>query len=100
MFYGQIKSKDYLQNPSLSFCAIGDVTSDEAPLQVTRFGEGKAIDELISKIWLEGGGGGNQHESYELSAYFYNHYVKNPQSEMAFFFVTGDEGYFTHPKTN
>jgi hypothetical protein len=64
MFYGQIKMKDYLHDPSVSFCAVGDVTSDDAPLQVTRFGEGKEIDELISKIWLEGGGGGNQHESY------------------------------------
>jgi hypothetical protein len=61
MFYGQMKSKDYLSNPSISFCAVGDVTSDDAPLQVTKFGEGREIDELLAKIWLEGGGGGNQH---------------------------------------
>jgi hypothetical protein len=44
MFYGQIKMKDYLHDPSVSFCAIGDATSDDAPLQVTRFGQGKQID--------------------------------------------------------
>jgi hypothetical protein len=35
-----------------------------------------------------------------LAAYFYNHYANIPQSELAFFFVTGDEGYFDHPKVN
>lgn len=100
MFYGQIMMKNYLPSPSISFCAVGDAIADDAPLQVSRFGEGKEIDELIAKIWLEGGGGGNQHESYELAAYFYNHYAKIPQAEMAFFFVTGDEGYFDHPKVN
>ena len=60
MFYGQIKIQNYLREPSISFCAIGDATTDDAPLQVTRYGEGKEIDELIAKIWLEGGGGGNQ----------------------------------------
>ncbi len=38
---------------------------------MTEFGQGKEIDQLISKVWLEGGGGGNQIESYELAAYFY-----------------------------
>lgn len=42
----------YLTNPALSFCAIGDAIYDKAPLQVTRFGQGKEIDELISKMWL------------------------------------------------
>lgn len=44
MFYGQIMMQNYLNDPSISFCAIGDATSDEAPLQVTDFGQGKEID--------------------------------------------------------
>lgn len=44
MFYGQIMMQNYLSDPSISFCAIGDATSDEAPLQVTDFGQGKEID--------------------------------------------------------
>ena len=90
----------YLTNPALSFCAIGDAIYDKAPLQVTRFGQGKEIDELISKMWLEGGGGGNQHESYELAAYFYNHYSVIEKADMPFFFVTGDEAYFDKPASN
>jgi hypothetical protein len=60
MFYGQIMMQKYVSNPAISFCAIGDITSDNAPLQITRFGQGKEIDELIAKMWLEGGGGGNK----------------------------------------
>lgn len=63
--------QSYLSDPALSFCAIGDSTCDQAPLQISDFGQGKEIDEKVSKIWLEGGGGGNEHESYELAAFFY-----------------------------
>jgi hypothetical protein len=94
MFYGQIMMQNYLSDPSISFCAIGDETCDSAPLQVTEFGQGKEIDQLISKMWLEGGGGGNQHESYNLSAYFYANFVDFESLELPFFFVTGDEGYW------
>ena len=41
MLYGQIMMKHYLNDPAISFCAIGDATTDDAPLQVTGFGQGK-----------------------------------------------------------
>jgi hypothetical protein len=41
MFYGQIMMKNYLKDPAISFCAVGDAICDEAPLQVTDFGQGK-----------------------------------------------------------
>ena len=44
MFYGQIMMQNYLSDTAISFCAIGDLNSDEAPLQVTNFGQGKEID--------------------------------------------------------
>jgi len=50
LFYGQIMMQGYLQDPSVSFCAVGDIATDDAPLQITDFGQGKAIDELISKL--------------------------------------------------
>jgi hypothetical protein len=45
-------------------------------------------------MYLEGGGGGNQHESYDLSAYFYLNSVDLINPQFPFFFVTGDEGYW------
>ena len=94
MFYGQIMIQNYLEMPGVSFCAVGDYNSDEAPLQVSEFGQGKEIDQLISKIYLEGGGGGGYTESYETAAYFYTEYVETPLSEMPFFFITGDEAFY------
>ena len=64
MFYGQIMMKGYLDDPSISFCAIGDHTCDSAPLQIAEFGQGKEIDQIISKMYLECGGGGGHIESY------------------------------------
>ena len=94
MFYGQIMIQNYLKDPSISFCAVGDAKCDSAPLQVSEFGQGKEIDQLIGKMYLESGGGGNKHESYELSAYFYDHHVELSNVEMPFFFLTGDEGFW------
>jgi hypothetical protein len=94
MFYGQIMMQNYLSDPAISFCAIGDSTCDKAPLQVTNFGQGKQVDELISKMFLEGGGGGTDEESYELSAYFYQHHCELKNPEYPFFFVTGDEAFY------
>ena len=94
MFYGQIMMQGYLTDPSVSFCAIGDVTSDDAPLQITDFGQGGQLDQLISKIYLEGGGGSTADESYELAAYFYLNKCDVINAELPYFFVTGDEHFY------
>lgn len=94
MFYGQIMMQKYLEDPAISFCAIGDAKTDEAPLQVSEFGQGREIDQLISKMYLEGNGGGNYHESYEMSAYFYLNHCSFTNARKPFFFVTGDEGFW------
>lgn len=99
MFYGQIMQKNYLKDPSISICGIGDYTSDEAPLQISNFAEGAEIDNLLKHLYLEGGGGGGYQESYELAAYFYNKYAKLIGQELPFIFITGDEGFRDSIKT-
>ena len=94
MFYGQIMMQKYLTEPAISFCAVGDYTSDTAPLQVAEFGQGKEVDQLISKIYLEGNGGGGYTESYEFPAYFYSRRVKLENCQLPFFFITGDEAFY------
>ncbi len=51
MFYGQLMMQKYLSDPAISFCAIGDAKCDNAPLQVSEFGQEKEIDQLISKMY-------------------------------------------------
>jgi len=99
MFYGQIMMQNYLSDPSVSFCAVDD-TLDRAPLQITDFGQGVQIDQLISKIYLESGGSGEEscHEAYELSAYFYLRQCELSKVEIPYFFITGDEHFYSKIK--
>eukprot|EP00906_Rhabdomonas_costata_P011586 RCo016515 len=91
MFYGQIMLQGYLRSTSVSFAAVGDVDCDVAPLQVTNFAQGKDLDEHISRIWVEGGGG-DAPESYEYAAYYYASKVNfRCLREKAIMFITGDE---------
>ena len=102
MFYGQIMMQQYLSDPAISFCAIGDhkVTEDPIPIQICEFKRGKELDEVLSQLVLWKSGGGNEHESYELTAYFYDSLTKFSSSEMPFFFVTGDEGFWEEIEIN
>lgn len=64
-----------VKDPQVCFMAIGDQYSDSAPIQVGQF---ESSDELMDKwlklVWLEGHGGGNDAESYQLAWYAaFNH---------------------------
>ena len=57
-------------DPHIMLMGIGDIFSDRAPLQVSQFEADIRIAEQLTDLWLEGGGGGNSFESYDLPWYF------------------------------
>ena len=60
-----------VRDPQILFCAVGDATSDRAPLQVGQFeSTAELMDQWLTWSYLEGGGGGTGQESYELALYF------------------------------
>lgn len=63
-------TKQYLPDPAVLVGGIGDATCDRAPLQVGQFESGNEIEDDLSRLYLEGGGGGQRTESYELALYF------------------------------
>src|SRR5258706_9810853 len=67
---GLLLRKGYADDPQIMFGAIGDATCDRAPLQVGQFESDNRMDDDLSRILLEGGGGGQKTESYELAMYF------------------------------
>ncbi|TDD64865.1 hypothetical protein [Actinomadura rubrisoli] len=67
---GLLLRKGYAEHPHIMFGAVGDATCDRAPLQVGQFEADNRMDDDLGKILLEGGGGGQMTESYELAMYF------------------------------
>jgi len=60
----------YIPDPQLLFYAVGDATEeDRVPFQISQFESDIRINEQITKVVLEGGGGGGLQESYEFGFY-------------------------------
>lgn len=87
--------KGYVEHPHILFGAVGDATCDDSPLQLGQFEAGNEMDEALSLIHLEGGGGGQVMESYELAAYFMARHTDmdclNKRGKKGFLFFIGDE---------
>lgn len=68
----EIMTSLYDEVKDIEFCimAIGDLSWDESPLQVSQFESDVRIAEAIDKVYFEGNGGGNDYESYSLAWYF------------------------------
>jgi hypothetical protein len=92
---GLLLRKAYVRDPQILFGAIGDATCDRAPLQVGQFESDNRLDEDLSRILLEGGGGGQQTESYELAMYFMARHTAidcfEKRGKRGYLFIIGDE---------
>ena len=91
MLFGQIEQQGYLKDFDICFVATGDATCDGAPLQVCDFQSGIALDEQLKKLFLEGYGGGQRTETYELAAHFFNRCCEMPNAKTPMLFIIGDE---------
>ncbi|MBQ9279527.1 MAG: hypothetical protein IJ215_00540 [Clostridia bacterium] len=98
MFYGQIEQKGYLDDFDIAFCAVGDAYTDDYPLQIGDFAKGIALDSQLEKLVLEGAGGGQRKESYELAAYYLYKNAEFPPGSKPLIFFIGDEA--PYPKVN
>lgn len=84
-----------LVDPAILAGGVGDATCDRAPLQAGQFESGVEIDDDITNLYLEGGGGGQMTESYELAMYFAARHTSidcyEKRGKKGYFFITGDE---------
>lgn len=85
-----------VKDPQLCFIAIGDIKCDRAPLQVGQFeSSDELVDKWLTKVWPEGGGGGNGGESYSLAYVFAAHQTVTDswqkRKQKGFLFTVGDE---------
>lgn len=85
-----------VKDPQLLFMAVGDATSDNAPLQVGQFeSTAELMDQWLTWCFLEGGGGGTGQETYELGLYFLAQHTELDcwvkRKKKGYLFMTGDE---------
>ena len=95
-------AKSYVQDPQILFGAVGDATCDRVPFQIGQFESGLEMDDNLGKFFLEGGGGGQNTESYELIPFYFARRTDldcwDKRQEKAYLFTIGDE--MPYPKVD
>ena len=85
----------YVSDPQVCFAAVGDATCDRVPFQIGQFESDNRMDENLEHMVLEGGGGGQRTESYELMLYAAARHTAtdawDKRRRKGYLFVIGDE---------
>lgn len=93
--FGLLLRKGYCEDPQVLVGGIGDANSDRFPLQVSQFEADNRIDAALENIILEGAGGGQSAESYELAFWFLGNLIDldsvTKRGRKGYLFVIGDE---------
>lgn len=84
------------EDAQVLFLGVGDHTCDRRPLQVGQFETNdELLDKWLTSIYLEGGGGANDGESYLMAWFTAAFYTDidcfNKRKEKGFLFTIGDE---------
>lgn len=85
-----------IKDPQVLFLGIGDHTCDQAPVQVGQFeSSDELLDRWLTSLYLEGGGGANDGESYLLAWYLAAKHTETDsfvkRQQRGFLFTIGDE---------
>lgn len=95
VLFEEIYDRKPVTDPHIMVSAIGDVDYDSAPLQVGQFEADLAITKDLEKVYVEKGGGGNSHESYDMPMYFAAYHTSidcfEKRNKKGYLFTIGDE---------
>ena len=88
-----------IEHPQVLFMGIGDFIYDRAPLQVGQFeSSAELLDRWLTRVYLEGCGGGNNQEGYNLAHLFAARHTSidcwEKRQQKGFLFTIGDEPVF------
>jgi hypothetical protein len=97
VLFEEIYTRTPVVDPHIMVMGVGDYNvGDQAPLQVGQFEAAvEPITEQLEKIYVEGGGGGNGYESYDLPMYFAAYHTSidcfEKRNKRGYMFTIGDE---------
>jgi len=85
-----------VDDPQVLFLGVGDHECDRSPLQISQFeSSDELLDKWLTALYLEGGGGGNDGESYMLAWHVAAKMTDidcfNKRGVKGFLFTIGDE---------
>lgn len=94
--FTEIYDRKPVTDPQIMAMAIGDATQwDTAPFQIGQFEADLTAAQWLEKIYIEGGGGGNGFESYDLPYYFAAFHTATDafekRNQKGYIFTLGDE---------
>lgn len=96
--YLEIEGKEYLgPDMEIVFGATGDAYSDKYPVQIRKPAKGLKLKEKLKELIIEGGGGAQTMETYELIALYFARKVKTPKAiHKPILILIGDESPYDH----
>ena len=101
---GLLLQKGWVEHPQILFGAVGDATCDRTPLQIGQFESDIAMENDLGRFLLEGGGGGQATESYELAIYMASRHFSidcfEKRKKKGYLFLIGDEMPYPYVKTD
>jgi len=90
-----LSTEKVIPHPQVLFGAIGDAIHDTTPFQVGQFESGIEMDDCLTKVFIEQGGGGDVEESYGLAHYFFSRHTAidcfEKRNKKGYLFTLGDE---------
>lgn len=69
VLFTEVLERKPITNPHLMFMGVGDVACDRTPFQLSQFEADNRIVDQLKDLYVEGGGGGNNTESYNVPWY-------------------------------
>lgn len=94
-FFEEVIERKPVPDPHLMVMGIGDFNFDRAPLQVSQFEADLSIAQQLEKVYVEGGGGNNDSESYDMAVYFAAYHTSTDcyekRGKKGYLFTIGDE---------
>lgn len=90
----ELISRQVVTDPHILMMSIGDVWCDRYPIQATQFESDARLVEQLTQLYLEGNGGGNGFESYDMAWAFAAYKTDTDASRCGrkgYIFTFGDE---------